>query len=113
MSADQVLHESHTFQIVKSSNPRGLRLYGSIDIAARSALEHELKEALREGADLYVDLSGVEFIDVGGMRALMDAAAYLSVDGWRLYMVGPNLTVRRIIRICQATAPRDVMILPA
>ncbi len=98
---------------MKTSNPRGLKLYGSIDIAARSVLEHNLKAALREDGDLYVDLSELEFIDVGGMRALLDAAAYLRVDGWWLYLVSPTLTVLRIIRICQDTAANNITVVPA
>jgi hypothetical protein len=47
------------------------------------------------------------------MRALLDAAAYLRVDGWWLYLVSPTLTVLRIIRICQDTAANNITVVPA
>jgi anti-anti-sigma factor len=107
----QVLHEDSLCRIEQSTHPSGLALYGSLDGNARPILERELDEALRDGQDLHVDLSHLDFVSVGCMRTLMDAAAYLQLDGCRLLLRGPNPAVRRIIAICQQTGPRNVEVL--
>jgi anti-anti-sigma regulatory factor len=113
MSTDSVvLHQDSVCRIEKSTNPAGLRLYGSLDLDARSILDRELEGALRDGRDLYVDLSHLDFIEVGCMRTLLDVAAHLELDGCRLVLFGPSLAVLRIIAVCQETAPRNVEILP-
>jgi anti-anti-sigma regulatory factor len=113
MSTDSVvLHEDSLCRIEQSTHPSGLRLYGSLRGDARPILERELDEALRDGRDLYVDLSHIDFVSVGCMRTLMDAAAYLQLDGCRLLLLGPNPAVRLIIAICQQTGPRNVEVLP-
>ena len=66
MSADSVvLHEDSLCRIEQSTHPSGLRLYGSLGGDARPILERELDEALRDGRDLYVDLSHIDFVSVG------------------------------------------------
>ena len=113
MNTDSVvLHEDSLCRIEKSTNPAGLALHGSLDGNAQSILERELDKALRDGHDLYVDLSHIEFISVGCMRTLMDAGAYIRLDGCRLILLGPNLAIRRIIAISQQTGPDNVQILP-
>ena len=113
MSADTVVpREGRAWRIETSTNPAGLALHGSLDGNAQSILERELDKALRDGRDLYVDLSHIEFISVGCMRTLMDAGAYLRLDGCRLVLLGPNLAVRRIIAICQQTGPDNVEVFP-
>jgi len=110
-----VLYEDPIYRIEKSTSPPGLRLYGTFDIHARSSLDRELEYGLRDGQDLYVDLSGLEFIDVRCMRTLLDVAAHLELDGCRLVLLGPNLAVRRIIRLCREARPGnvDVFLRPA
>jgi anti-anti-sigma factor len=103
-----VLHEDPVGRIERTTNPPGLRLYGTLDFHTRSILDRELDYGLRDGQDLYVDLSELEFIDVRCMRTLLDVAAHLELDGCRLVLLGPNLAVRRIIRICREARPGTV-----
>jgi hypothetical protein len=70
-----VLHKDSVCRIEKSTDPAGLRLYGSLDVDARSILDREVENALRDGHDLYVDLSQLEFIEVGCMHTLLEVAA--------------------------------------
>jgi anti-anti-sigma factor len=66
-------------RITSSLDPRRLRIEGDLD----RATVHALTEALASMADdssLVVDLSGLVFIDVGGLRALSMAAARLEGD---------------------------------
>ncbi len=99
-------------RIEKRTGPAGLRLYGSLDVDARSVLDRELENGLRDGRDLYVDLSQLEFIEVGCIHILLDVAAHLELDGCRLFLLSPNPTVRRIIAIGQQAWPRNVEIIP-
>jgi anti-anti-sigma factor len=113
MSADSVvLHEDSVCRIEKSTTPPGLRLCGSLDVDARPILDRELEGAFRDGHDLYVDLSLLEFIEVGCIHALLEVAAHLELDGCRLVLLGPNPAVRRIIAVCQEAWPRSVEIIP-
>jgi anti-anti-sigma factor len=113
MSTDSiVLHDDPVCRIEKSRDPAGLRLYGNLDVDARPILDRELENAIRDGRDLYVDLSQLEFIEVGCVHLLLDVAAYLDLDGCRLVLLGPNPTVRRIIAICQEAWPHNVEIIP-
>jgi anti-anti-sigma factor len=113
MSTEDVLvPEDSLFRIEQSTHRPGLHLYGSLDGDARSILERELDKALRDGRDLHVDLSNLDFISVGCMQTLMDAATYLHLDGCRLVLLGPNLAVRLTMAICQETGPGNVQVLP-
>jgi anti-anti-sigma factor len=107
-----VLHEDPVCRIEKSTNPPRLRLCGTLDVHALTILDRELEDGLRDGQDLYVDLSELEFIDVRCMRTLLDVAAHLELDGCHLVLLGPNPAVRRIIASCQETVPRNVEIIP-
>jgi hypothetical protein len=42
----------------------------------------------------------------------MDAAGRLELDGCKVFLLNPNLTVRHIIRICQQTGPHNIQTLP-
>ncbi|GII34370.1 STAS domain-containing protein [Planotetraspora mira] len=66
-------------RITSSLDPRQLKIEGDLDRATM----HALTEALASTADdasPVVDLSGLMFIDVGGLRALVIAAARLEGD---------------------------------
>ncbi|WP_158558051.1 STAS domain-containing protein [Spongiactinospora gelatinilytica] len=57
----------------------GLRIEGEIDYATLPALRRAL--AAMGGGSFIVDLSGLAFIDVGGLRALVTTAAALHDGG--------------------------------
>ncbi|WP_369077291.1 STAS domain-containing protein [Paractinoplanes hotanensis] len=49
--------------------------------------------------DVVVDVSGLTFIDVGGLRVFARAASALRSDGRRLLFAGCPLPIRRIIEV--------------
>ena len=55
-----------------------------------------------------MDLSELEYADVGGMRTIFDLGAYIADDGCRLILLDPNPVVHRLIQICGGFAPTTV-----
>jgi anti-anti-sigma factor len=56
-------------------DPQGLRIEGDLDITTLPALTQAL--ASMPSVSICIDLSGLTFIDVGGLRALVTTAARL------------------------------------
>jgi anti-anti-sigma factor len=90
---DGVLRITRTFQ------PPGLRIEGEVDATTAGELARALAAAAGRGdGDVHVDLSCLEFIDLGGLRALVAAAAGL--EGLRsLVLRGVRPHLRRLIRL--------------
>ena len=99
------------FQILWTGTPPGLRLVGQVDLSHRPVLEQALHRAVRYEGDLYVDVSALEFIDVGGVRLLIDTAAVLALDGRKLMINGPRPVVLRSLRICGWDTEDNISIL--
>jgi anti-anti-sigma regulatory factor len=52
----------------------GFRVEGTVDATTRSGLDAALAAAAPGDADIHVDLSGLEFIDMEGLRLIVRAA---------------------------------------
>ncbi|HEV8297693.1 MAG TPA: STAS domain-containing protein [Acidimicrobiales bacterium] len=69
---------------------------GEIDLANASAFEEHLANAITNHAvEVCVDLSGVEFIDSAGMRALVALAYRLQTAQIRLHLHAPDGSLAR------------------
>ena len=104
----EVIYASPSLRILEMTAPVGIRLIGHVDLSERDELERALKRMLTVGRDLYVDLSELEYADVGGMRTIFDLGAYIADDGCRLILLDPNPVVHRLIQICAGFAPTTV-----
>ncbi|MGW2214118.1 STAS domain-containing protein [Nonomuraea sp. NPDC001684] len=78
-------------------DPAGLRIEGELDYATLPALTRALV-SMASGGSLCVDLSGLAFCDVGGLRALVSAAAGMR-DGQVLTLCSPSPQVRRLLQL--------------
>jgi anti-anti-sigma factor len=90
-----VAYQDKQLVITQSSRPVGLRLNGEVDASNVEAVSNVLNKTLQalEGGDVHIDLTGLEFSDVSGIRALVAAAE--GVDGTRrliLYGLPPLMT---------------------
>ena len=90
-----VAYQDKQLVITQSSRPVGLKLNGEVDASNVEAVSSVLNTTLQahEGADIHIDLTGLEFTDVTGIRALVAAAE--RVDGTRhliLYGLPPLMT---------------------
>ncbi len=71
---------------------------GEIDIASADELREALAAAASSGAaEIWLDLSAVEFMDSTGITAIVDARSLF--DGRRFAVICPNGAVRRVIEI--------------
>jgi anti-anti-sigma factor len=96
----QTLHDGGSFKIIELAQPIGLRLVGRIDVAEHTVLQTAVQRFLDRTGDLYLDLTDLDFVDVGGMRILFDAAACIADAGRELVFVNPNQVTSRTIQIC-------------
>lgn len=86
-------------RIQRTSAPPGLVVEGEVDATTVNELSKALSEAIqdREG-DVNVDLGGVTFIDLAGLRVLADAASVLPV-GRSLVLAPVAAHVEHLIRL--------------
>ena len=73
-----------------------VRVRGEVDRSNARLLLEALCVVARAGDLVTVDLAGLTFIDLGGVRALVDIAALLAPDR-RLTLVSPPRLLRRIL----------------
>lgn len=104
----EVIYASPSLRILEMTAPVGIRLIGHVDLSDREELERALKHMSAARRDLHVDLSALEYADVGGMRTIFDLGAYMADDGCKLILLDPNRAVQRLIQICAELAPTTV-----
>ncbi|MFI7453148.1 STAS domain-containing protein [Nonomuraea sp. NPDC049714] len=75
-----MIYETHgQAQVTHIPHPPGLRVTGEIDRSNRRLLADGLRWAARQGGqDIRLDLAGLTFIDVAGLRLILATAAALS-----------------------------------
>ena len=72
---------------------------------ARPIRPHDvLLQRCEVGEDLYLDLSGLNFIDSSGVRVFITAFLKLKPRGARLVLSSPNATIRRLFDLLGLTA---------
>lgn len=73
---------------------------GELDLATAPWLTDELMAAERDDPSvLTLDLSGLSFMDVAGMRVLLNAARRAKREGWRLVVLNPQPQIRRLFAL--------------
>jgi anti-sigma B factor antagonist len=89
-------------------------LFGEFDLAGIQHFEAELgKVESGEAKVLVVDLSGLDFMDSSGLRALVMADQRAGKDGRRLAIVPGPPAVRRVFEITQLDSRLDLIESPA
>jgi anti-sigma B factor antagonist len=66
---------------IEPGPPPVLRVQGEVDMASADQLRDALGDALEADPTLVVDLAGVTFIDVAGLRAILGPAESLNGRG--------------------------------
>ena len=92
----------HQFQISPLTDRTGYRVAGDIDLATAPQLRAAVDEAPEDGAagGLYLDLSGVAFIDSTGCAVLLGLAKARAGKG-PLVILDPSLAVARVISLME------------
>jgi anti-anti-sigma factor len=88
-------YQDRQLTVTSTAHPVGLRFVGAVDATNVDAVKDLLSATLQRypGTELHVDVSGLEFADVSGIRALVTAAQ--SADDSRrfvLYGMAPLMT---------------------
>src|SRR3954470_4642129 len=82
---------------------------GEIDLTTAPALAEAIEGAERAGTPcLTVDMGGVTFIDVSGLRVLLSAARRAQAAGHRLAVARPNHMVRRLLELTAIDQSLDI-----
>ena len=79
--------------IERTTNPRGFRVAGDLDVSTVELLADALEQAIEVGGDVTIDLSAVDFVDSTGLQLLVRSARRLESRG-RLILVSPQPRVR-------------------
>src|SRR3954447_6702296 len=90
------------FGVVTSPDAGGVRVsvVGELDLATVPALQRVLAAERTAGHDLWLDLSGLDFIDSMGIRAVVEAMNDAKRHGWTLAVDGRlSRDVRRAFEI--------------
>jgi len=93
-------------QVTLDERPEGIIVFvaGPIDAGTLTEVSAVLTEAQRDGRTLYVDLSGVTFIDSRGLGALLAANERAREGAAALRIHAPSDAVRRLLTISGVTA---------
>jgi anti-anti-sigma factor len=79
-----------------------VQLVGELDLATVPRLASCLRDLRGRAATVAVDLAGVSFIDLGGLRALFEAQLDAHVDGGELRIATPGPAYARLLAVTQA-----------
>lgn len=74
-----------------------LHLDADLDLNTAPALENTLRDAVRSGRHVIVDLSGVTYIDASGYRVFEECQRRLNERGCLLVLASPAPRIRRLI----------------
>jgi anti-sigma B factor antagonist len=84
---------------VRPHDARTFLVLGELDMSTAEELLRELEPALeRTDADLTLDLSGLEFIDSSGLRALLEVSRRLD-GGGKLLLASPSDPAARVFQL--------------
>jgi len=87
--------------VVEVREPQSLDLRGSIETATIGTLVGPLMEAIADERDVELDLRDVDFIDLAGLRLLVEAAALLAGDERKLVLVGSPSWLSPILEMAE------------
>ena len=79
-----------------------IALHGEIDVSNRTQLTAPLATAVRDRVNVVIDLSEVAFMDIGGVRLIVDAEKELALAGRHLLGVHPQPAVWRVFTLLGA-----------
>ena len=73
-SGGRIVYADKHLVVTRTDEPEGLYFAGEIDVTNSHAVAESLGIASMAESDVHLDLSGVSFCDISGIRSLVDAA---------------------------------------
>ncbi|HSS60218.1 MAG TPA: STAS domain-containing protein [Candidatus Limnocylindrales bacterium] len=92
-----VYADSHLV-VVRTKDPAGLRFAGEIDISNSDAVAQTMRLVLEECTRPHIDLTGLSFSDISGIRALVEIAFELG-NGHQLQLHGLPTQLQTVMRV--------------
>src|SRR5882672_398637 len=83
--------------VTRTLEPYGLRFSGEIDITNSDAVPQSLSMAFVRNGDMHLDVSGLIFCDINGIRSFVDAAE--AMDGGRLMLHGLPALLQKVMNV--------------
>ena len=93
--------ELYVFHYDEEKKRVNLRLVGEIDHHSAAILRHEIDEALMKNRPnlLYVDLSGVDFMDSSGLGLIMGRYSLMKKLGGETVVLNPSPRAKKILTL--------------
>jgi anti-anti-sigma factor len=88
-----------------------MRATGELQAGTVERLRSPLAAARHDGVTTLLDLSGITFIDLAGLRVLLEAARTTDSHEWAWFIVRPSDAVLRLVEL-SGTAPRLPLVEP-
>jgi anti-anti-sigma factor len=83
--------------VTRTLQPYGLRFSGEIDITNSHAVPQSLSMAFVRSGDMHLDVRGLIFCDISGIRSFVDAAE--AMDGGRLMLHGLPALLQKVMNV--------------
>lgn len=83
--------------VTRTLEPYGLCFSGEIDITNTSAVAHSLSMAFVRTGHMHLDVSGLIFCDISGIRSFVEAAE--AMDGGRLMLHGLPPLLQKVLKV--------------
>jgi anti-sigma B factor antagonist len=100
LSQARTLREpSFAIAVSRAGDSCCLAVSGELDMATAPRLRAALDAGLERDASMVVDLASLDFIDMAGLRALLDAAARAGANGRRFELLNPSPAVGRLLEL--------------
>jgi anti-anti-sigma factor len=92
-----IVYADKNLVVTRTEEPIGLYFAGEIDVSNSHAVADSLGNASMDGADIHLDLSGLSFCDISGIRSLVDAAH--SREAGRLMLHGLPELLQKVLTV--------------
>jgi anti-anti-sigma factor len=110
-AAREVIFDDGMLEVARLNDPPRLALSGEIDASNAESVAEALAGEGRRVDQLSIDLSGVLFCDLAGLRAILGAAARL--DGQStLWLQRVPEQMARVMKLAELTPPPNLVVVP-
>jgi anti-anti-sigma factor len=96
-SGGGIVYADKHLVVTRTDEPSGLYFAGEIDVSNSHAVAESLGSAGMDDADVHLDLSGLSFCDISGIRSLVDAAE--TRQSGRLLLHGLPDLLQRVMNV--------------
>jgi anti-anti-sigma factor len=100
------------FRVPAAAGSARLTMVGELDLVTAESARGEIRRAQDETSALTCDLGDVWFVDLAGLRVLLDATAHAELTGGRLTLANCPPIVPRMLRLLKLDDAVDIQASP-